>query len=231
MAQATGKKFSHWNDTNSSKSYLSVLSHKAGIPASELVQIRKGGLPEEQGTWGHPKVAIRFAQWCSDDFAVQVDSWVDELITTGSVSLTPTAQVPYFYRRIATFHEKTGRIPDGYFCIFLECLQLVSELERHGYQLPDDGAIDVSIGLCFCGYLRKELGIEPDDVCKKYPHHYPNSRKSVPANLYPFELLPEFRSWMQKRYYQHNLPKYIKGKKDPQAIEAVGKFLGLLEGC
>lgn len=87
MAQATGKQFGHWHDTKSAKSYLETLSAAIGLPITELVQSKRGGIPDDQGTWGHPKVSLRFAQWCNDKFAVQVDFWIDELLTTGSVSL------------------------------------------------------------------------------------------------------------------------------------------------
>lgn len=89
MAQASDKLFGHWLDTKSAKSYLETLSSVIGMSISELVQPKRGGIPEEQGTWGHPKVALRFAQWCSDDFAVQVDLWIDELLNTGRVELQP----------------------------------------------------------------------------------------------------------------------------------------------
>lgn len=96
MAQSTDKKVNDWLRLDSTKSYLKSLSSVAGIPVAvdsvkvpALVQRVSGGVPSEQGTWGHRKVAIRFAQWCSDDFAIQVDSWVEELFDTGSVSIVP----------------------------------------------------------------------------------------------------------------------------------------------
>jgi hypothetical protein len=231
MAQATSKRFNHWYENSSSKSYLSVLSHKTGIPVSDLVDIRKGGNPESQGTWGHPKVALRFAQWCSDDFAVQVDEWIDELLTTGSVSIAPAHKRPYFYDRLQDFQNKTGRIKPGYFCIFQEIIPLISELERYGYCLPEDAIIDSSIGKRFCSHLRNECGIEPDEVCETYKHWYPGRRWAVDANLYPLELIQVFREWLEYRYYHEYLIPYFKGRKDPEALQAVSKFLGLLESA
>ena len=88
MAQAVGKLFADWSRLKSTKSYLATLSRSMGVPIDSLVQVNESeGSNEDRGTWGHPKVAIRFAQWCSDEFAVQVDVWIDELITTGNVSL------------------------------------------------------------------------------------------------------------------------------------------------
>jgi hypothetical protein len=87
MAKASGKEFKRWYALESSKSYLGKLSTVVGKSVLDLIEIKRGG--KDQGTWGHPKVAIRFAQWCSEDFAIQVDCWVDELLTTGSVILNP----------------------------------------------------------------------------------------------------------------------------------------------
>ena len=92
MANATGKRFPDWNRLDGTKSYLATLSTVVQIPTTTLIDIVQGGNAEMQGTWGHPKVALRFAQWCSDEFAVQVDCWIDELITTGSVHLVPQPQ-------------------------------------------------------------------------------------------------------------------------------------------
>lgn len=93
MAKATGKRLNDWVRLESSKSYLEELSSVAGIPATGLLQIKQGGTPQDQGTWGHPKVAICFARWCNSKLAVQMDFWIDELLTTGSVSLKPKTKI------------------------------------------------------------------------------------------------------------------------------------------
>jgi hypothetical protein len=87
MAQAANKLFADWNRLKSTTEYLQALESVMRIPITELVQVFQGGVPENQGTWLHPKVALRFAQWCSAKFAVQVDCWIDELLTTGKVEL------------------------------------------------------------------------------------------------------------------------------------------------
>jgi hypothetical protein len=95
MAMASGKKTNDWYRLKGTESYLATLSAIAGIPVTDnhagsscLIEVITG-IGVEQATWGHPKVAIRFAQWCSDDFAIQVDFWIDELMTVGTVSIAP----------------------------------------------------------------------------------------------------------------------------------------------
>jgi len=200
-----------------------VSSISAAYP--DLVVSRRGSPSNGGGTWIHADLAVPLAQWCSPRFALQVSRWIQELLTTGSVSLQ---QQPQFYKRLQLFHERTGRIPAGWFCIFEEIVPLVAQLERYGYCLPEDAVIDSSIGKRFCSYLRDEYDIEPDNVCLKYPHWYPGRRNAVSANLYPLSLIQVFREWLEYRYYNQYLIPYFKGKKDPEAIQAVSKFLGLL---
>ncbi|MDF0553124.1 KilA-N domain-containing protein [Kamptonema sp. UHCC 0994] len=130
MAQASSKNVNDFLRLDKTKSYLNTLSSKTGYPVmaqeqgfQALVEVKKGGAtPSETGTWGHPKVSIRFAQWCSDEFAVQVDIWIDELLTTGRVELptnTPapkncTSPAPQFIARKLNGFVVEQRIADGY---------------------------------------------------------------------------------------------------------------------
>ena len=87
MAQAAKKQLNDWTRQKGTQRYLDALSSVTGIPVTLLVQVFQGGEPSEQGTWGHPKVSLRFAQWCSEEFAVQVDFWIDELLSKGTVAI------------------------------------------------------------------------------------------------------------------------------------------------
>lgn len=73
--QATGKRINDYLRAETTKEYLEALSRKAQISVSALVQVIKGGLPELQGTWVHPKVAIHLSMWADADIAVQVTEW------------------------------------------------------------------------------------------------------------------------------------------------------------
>ena len=121
MAKAVGKEFKHWNSLDGTKSYLAVFSKKVGIPTDKLLEVTSG---RNGGTWAHPKIAIRFAQWCSDEFAIQVDFWIDELLTTGKVELAPTPiefphilEEPRQWEKLYTqeFCKKVFKWQGGYF--------------------------------------------------------------------------------------------------------------------
>lgn len=88
IAKAAGKKVNHWGVLDSTQELIEQLSTEAGIPASGLITIIKGGNNKTaQGSWIHPKLAIHFAMWCSPSFALQVSNWILELGLTGRVEL------------------------------------------------------------------------------------------------------------------------------------------------
>ncbi len=93
MAKAVGKQVSDWTRLKSTKEYINVLSATRGIPVTQMLQVFQGSQHEDQGTWACKQICIRFAQWCSPEFAVQVDLWVEEIMTNGFVdirNMTPT---------------------------------------------------------------------------------------------------------------------------------------------
>jgi hypothetical protein len=103
MAKAAGKNVSDWLRLKGTREYMDVLSSVMVIPATQLLQVFQGSQHEEQGTWACKQLCIRFAQWCSPEFAVQVDLWIEEIMTKGVVdirNLTPTE----------ILHATTGRL-------------------------------------------------------------------------------------------------------------------------
>jgi hypothetical protein len=86
MCQIHGKQFKNWHGCKNSKAYLKELSAVAGIPASELLVITKGG-SHSQGTWAHKLVAMEIAKWISPTFAVWCNQHLLELMETGSTKL------------------------------------------------------------------------------------------------------------------------------------------------
>lgn len=75
MAKANGKHLAHYLANDRTAQYLQALSTSVGIPTDQLIQSRKGGNPELQGTWAHPRLAVDLARWISPEFAVAVDGW------------------------------------------------------------------------------------------------------------------------------------------------------------
>ena len=66
LCKAGGKEFKHYKENKQTQDYLHVLSSVVGIPSTELIDIKQGGV--NQGTYVHRKVSYHLAQWISPSF-------------------------------------------------------------------------------------------------------------------------------------------------------------------
>jgi hypothetical protein len=87
MCQANGKQINDFFRLKSTKEYLSALELETGIPVNQLQQVFQGSSVVGGGSWGHPLVALRLAQWISPRFAVWCDAHIFNLMATGQTSL------------------------------------------------------------------------------------------------------------------------------------------------
>jgi hypothetical protein len=88
LCQAGEKKFSHWFSLETTKELINELSADAGIPASGLIETKRGGNDKStQGSWIHPDLSIQLAQWISPKFSIQVSKWIRKLFSDGSIEI------------------------------------------------------------------------------------------------------------------------------------------------
>ena len=81
MAKPFGQKPNFWLKTDEAKSYLNAMSVWKKINTADLLEVRQGGTPDKQGTWCTDyRIAMRFAQWLSPEFAIAVDDVLVRLI-------------------------------------------------------------------------------------------------------------------------------------------------------
>jgi hypothetical protein len=85
LCQAGNKRFFDWYRLDMSTNLIETLSTETGIPVSDLVDVKKGGIVTNgsQGSWIHPDLAVQLAQWISPLFALRVSRWVREIVITG----------------------------------------------------------------------------------------------------------------------------------------------------
>lgn len=135
-----------------------------------------------------------------------------------------------WFDRLRLYRSKT-KLPTGWFSIFEEMtIGLMADFEDAGYSLPMGSVPDISVGKCFCQYLRKKgFSTDSPDNIRKYTHYYPDGRV-VCANIYSVNLLPDYRVWFKDTYRLHQLPQYLKGR-DPGALPSLCSVLGLPEGA
>jgi hypothetical protein len=217
MCQATSRLFGHYRERTSTQEFLEALAADIGIPISQLVQSVKGGVPEAQGTWVHPQVAINLATWCSPIFAVQVSKWVYDWMSGRG---QPRSVIPYHLRRHMANH---GNVPAGHFSILIEMTTLlIAPMESMGYTLPERLLPDISQGRIFCKWLREEWDIDTDSL-PTYRHHYEDGRV-VPAKAYPDDMLKEFRRHFWTVWLPQRAEHYF-GPRDSRALEYLPRLI------
>ena len=215
-----------WFENDRSNIYIELLSDKNGLNVSELVERRGEG--RNQQIWIHTKLAISFARWLSVDFEMMVDEWVETWIVTGKEPTTPSSTNelhPYqrvWYQRLMLF-EKNTKLPSGHWCIFEEIGKLMRDLEAKNVHLYDRATIDISVGLAWCHWLRSQ---GYDTNFEKYIHHYPDKRGEQLANIYPFELLGKFHSWLQETYVPDKFPSYVREFSTPEECQLISEAIG-----
>jgi hypothetical protein len=117
---------SEWLSNKSSISAIAKLSEITGIPVIDLVQPKKGA-----GTWIHPRLAVRFAMWLSDDFSLQVEDWVHEWMATGQNPIWSQADIDRVEYRDALKDEARLRMT-GQVKIYLEQIRRYDDKKYRG---------------------------------------------------------------------------------------------------
>lgn len=72
MCKQAKRELSTYLRSKDTKSFLNALSTDLQICMADLIQKRVGGIPTEQGTYGHPLIALHLGNWLSSEFAVAV---------------------------------------------------------------------------------------------------------------------------------------------------------------
>ena len=92
MAKPFGKLPADFIRLQGTGEYLQALTNRYGKSHSALLQVVNGGT--NPGTWMHQKLALRYAQWLSPEFAVWVDQKIEELLTTGRAEIQQKFLIP-----------------------------------------------------------------------------------------------------------------------------------------
>lgn len=207
LCALAGKRIGHYLENGTTKEFLAELTADVGIPTSELIQVLKGG-SGPQGTWIHPQVAIHFGQWLSPKFAVRVSKWVHDWLSGRGTPREP-AQLPV---HLARYLANDHKVPPGYFSVLQETgLNLFGPLHNVGFNIPKGWVPDISVGKCFCAWLREARGIDTGAL-PVYLHDYRDGRQPVKAKLYPDSMLADFRNWFRRVWLPVYGVKYFKRK-------------------
>lgn len=81
VAAKYGKRPIDWLRLPDTERYVDALCRKSEVRKSHFIITRKGNSARfTQGTWLHPKLGVRFAQWLDIDFAVWCDEQIDLML-------------------------------------------------------------------------------------------------------------------------------------------------------
>lgn len=104
MCQAGGKRWNNYERGERTQEYIAALQqalaaetpcaaavalNRATLPS--VIEVIRGGRPELQGTWIHPRLAVDLARWISPAFAVWMDGWFLESIQHAAEPPAPAA--------------------------------------------------------------------------------------------------------------------------------------------
>jgi hypothetical protein len=87
MCKANGKLLGHFLALKSTKAYFQAIESDIGKTISEIIEVKKGGDPKLQGSWGDPEIAILLAQWISPEFHRWCNAHIFVLMSDGKTSL------------------------------------------------------------------------------------------------------------------------------------------------
>lgn len=82
-AKRFNKKPAKWLELPSTQSYMMALAKRIGaleVRKSDIKLVHTSKVRGQAGTWLHPKLAVAFARWLSDDFAVWCDLQIDRIL-------------------------------------------------------------------------------------------------------------------------------------------------------
>jgi hypothetical protein len=228
MCQANGKLWGHYYENRSTRKLLDGLSRSIGIPIDQLVQTVTTGPNVHRGTWVHRRVAIDLARWCSVDFAVMMNGWVEELLTKGRVEL-PQARpqatlVRAWTERIMPAYEAHRRHifmnhPAGSWSILTaalgETLLTEDECLRHCLPTENHDLPDGSMGQMYARFRDGRLWARQR---RTSPLVLPNWRRSdgadvtVAVAIYDADERRFFERWLATYYIPQHLPRYLENK-------------------
>lgn len=88
LCKTQKRNFKDYYRTQGAKLFIAEYLKKYSISnESEIIDVRKGGNFDFQGTWVVSKIAIDVARWVHPSFAVQIAEWIDKLIFEGFVTI------------------------------------------------------------------------------------------------------------------------------------------------
>jgi len=217
-ALAYGSKFAAKRALVTAKEFYADIDYHIHNPADVVGRPQGGGTQPER---------IVLTLQCFEYFIARKNRAVFEVYRQCRIKLTEVAKaqaavpvIPYHIRRYIANHDQ---VPFGYFSILQEVVvKLIGPLEMHGCSLADNNVPDISVGLMFNAWLRKEKNYDTATFTT-YDHKYEDGR-IVQAKLYPLDLLGDFHTFFQTIWLGARALDYF-GKRNEDALPFLQKMI------
>jgi hypothetical protein len=93
MAKANSKRLNAYLQSSETQKYLKAAQESICHESCQLTEVVQTlGFGKNKATWGHPLVALHFAQWISPEFHVWCNRHIKTLIETGETSVVAPQQ-------------------------------------------------------------------------------------------------------------------------------------------
>lgn len=86
---------SEWLSNKRTKDTLGHLSRSTGIPVDLLAEVITDGVNDSRGTYLHPKLAVRFGIWLSDEFGFAVECWFEDWLMKKQATESRSRLMPH----------------------------------------------------------------------------------------------------------------------------------------
>jgi len=87
LCKAGNKEYSKWIRNKNSEDTLLALEKYLQLSRDQIITTVTTGPNDQRGTFVNRKLGIIIAMWINPDFFIQIASWIDELLITGSVTI------------------------------------------------------------------------------------------------------------------------------------------------
>lgn len=87
LCKAMGRIFYEYERSKQAQVFIEAIKSETEHFRDELIVVKRGGDPKQQGSWVNRLIAIDICRWGCPRFAVQITKWIDELMMTGKVEL------------------------------------------------------------------------------------------------------------------------------------------------
>ncbi len=89
-----------WLRTEEAQAYIQAIVRKCVIEQDQLVKVVSGSPETGGGTWMHPKLAIRFAQWLDPFFSLWCDEQIESILRREGLNVIAQPKVHALLRAV-----------------------------------------------------------------------------------------------------------------------------------